>query len=176
MTTEEKRESLKALLDASAGEGEMFELLALSGGEITPEIEERLQKLALAIPQKVDAYRNFQRNLSARLENLTNHITELTRLKKSLSLVSDRADRYLFDQMKNHGLSILEGNTTKYRIVPCAKRTVIDDESKIPAKYKTIVQTEVIDKATLKEDLEAGSTVEGAHLEGGESLRSYTKV
>lgn len=47
---------------------------------------------------------------------------------------------------------------------------VIDDESKIPAKY-WIAQEPKLDKASIKELLKGGISCEFAHLEQGESLR-----
>lgn len=170
------RETLKSLLDASQGEGEIFELLALSNGVITPEIEEKLERVAVAIPAKVDSYRNFQALLSARLDFITNKIAELTRIKKSLGALSERADEYVFTQMKTHGLRELEGNESKFKIVSCAKRTVITDEKLIPHQFKTIVTTETIDKLKLKSAIEDGEIIPGAELQGGETLRCYPKL
>lgn len=170
------KETLKSLLDAAQGEGEVFEMIALSGGEITEDIENRLAAMAVALPAKVDAYYLFQQNLSARLETITKQITELTALKKSLSDVASRADNYLMFELKNRDMTEIKGNNHRFKITTCPKRTVVVDASQIPAKFKTVVTTENINKVAIKDAILSGETVPGAELEGGETLRCYRNL
>lgn len=170
------KETLKSLLEASQGEGEIFELLALSGGEITQEIEERMEDISIALPAKVDRYYLFLENLESRMQKLTEHIEDLKKLKSSLEGVSERTSAFMMSQMISNGLTSLAGNSYRFRVSQCPMRTVIDDENLVAAKFKIIKTIQTIDKASVKLAIEAGESVAGAHLDGGECLKRYRNL
>lgn len=165
-------ETLRSLLDAARSEHTIFQLIAENGGEITPELDEQLKRIEL-LPEKVDGYQAFFDSCDARYEMLGMQIERLARLRKAIDGVRTRLWNYLEISMRNHQLQELRGNLNKFKFVKCAKRTVVDDEKKIPAKYLVTEVLQKVDKTMLKKDLEAGVAVDGAHLEGGDALRQF---
>jgi hypothetical protein len=59
--------------------------------------------------------------------------------------------------ISNHQLRLVVRNN------PC--KVVFDDEDSIPAQFKEVVSTIKISKSAIGEQLKAGETVTGAHLE-----------
>lgn len=173
---EETKETLRSLLDAKQTESTIFDLIAENGGEISPELDHQLQRIEVSLPQKIDGYYLFQQALENRAEWLGKQIAMMQKLQRGLMDAQTRVASYMEREMRARGLTELLGNSVKFKLVRSAKRTVIEDEGKIPSKYLVVKTVQSIDKTMLKKDLEAGASVEGAHLEGGEYLRAYLRT
>jgi len=165
------KETLSGLLDAAAGEHQVFEKIALAGGEITPEIEVELEILSNSLATKIDSYRNFTCLVQSRIVTIAEEVHALKKLQVGLCTLVDKMNEYLICQMKSRGLTELKGNKWRYVLSTCAKRTIITDETAVPAKFKTVITTEKVDKSAVKDAIVAGEEVPGAHLEGGDTIR-----
>ncbi len=66
----------------------------------------------------------------------------------------------------------IRGKSFRFSVSPSKGKLVIDDESKL-GDYKREVKELVLDKDRVKQDLELGVPVEGAHIEKGYTLRKY---
>lgn len=172
----EQKETLRSLLDAKKTESMIFDLIEEAGGEISETLDRQLQKIEVELPQKIDGYFYFQQALESRQQWLQKQIDMMQRLQRGLMQAQERVSEYMEREMRARGLTELMGETVRFKLQKAAKRTVIDDEAKIPAKYFVIKTTKQVDKTMLKKDLEAGAPVEGAHLEDSEYLRAYLRT
>lgn len=168
-------ETLRSLLDAARSEHTIFQLIAENGGEITPELDEQLKRIEL-LPAKIDGYKNFFDMCEIRMQMLDMQADRLVKLKKGIAVLEARVKKYMELAMRERGLQEIKGEWHRFKFVKCAKRTVIDDEKKIPAKYLVTEVLQKVDKVELKKDLEAGVAIDGAHLEGGETLKDYANT
>lgn len=174
MTERTRKHSLGDLLDAQNYAGEMLELLNLSGGEITPEIETRMAEITQALPAKVDSFYLFLEDCDWKIKQLKANAEFSTRRAKAIENIAQQAKEYFKERMEFHHLTELKGHDYKYRLFTCPKRLVIEDETKIPEEF--FVVTKELDRSKLKDALLEGKEVSGAHLEGGTALRGYSNL
>lgn len=74
------------------------------------------------------------------------------------------------EAMKGLNVKRIETETGSFTIRNNTPSVIVDDMEIIPAKYKTIVQTEKIEKNEIKKAIKNGEEVAGVHLESSESL------
>lgn len=168
-------ETLSALLEAKRSEAKLFELIADNGGELSPELDHQLARIEVGLPKKVDGYKYFMDMLDASAAQLQTRITQMEKQLAGVTFARNRIEEHLEEAMHIHGLTELKGHDFRFKIVACPRRTVIDDESKVPPKYLITSIKTTVDKAALKKDLESGNPelAAAAHLEGGTTLRCY---
>lgn len=74
------------------------------------------------------------------------------------------------EAMKGLNVKRIETETGSFTIRNNTPSVIVDDKEIIPAKYKTIVQNEKIEKNEIKKAIKNGEEVAGVHLESSESL------
>ena len=166
--------TLPQRLQACEDEAEFLKLyqqLACANGEITQELEQRVEQAQKELAVKVDGYKRFQDYLKHKITKEEESIQQSQRFKKSLERMLKGSRDYMLANMKFHEVKELLGEEFKFIIVGTSPRTIIHDEQAVPAKYKKIVQEVVIDKNAIKEDIASGQQVPGAHLEGGQTVK-----
>ena len=109
--------------------------------------------------------------LREKLNSIKAKLKSLIRLKNLLAFV-DRMRETLKLVLTQFPNSEIKGEHAYFKLVRSGKKLVIDDESRLPSKYKITVSEVVPDKELIKSNLEDGITVEGAHLEDIIQLRS----
>jgi hypothetical protein len=144
-----------------------------NGGEITAEIEEKLNSLNLSVSQKIDAYYIVNQHLEARSEFFKRLEDQAKKARKSIETHQDSLKSRITKSMLELGQKELSGDSVRYVMTPCKPKLVIDDESKLPGEYTMVVTTTEPDKEKIKQTLELFGDVPGARLEGGFSLRTY---
>ena len=146
-----------------------MDTLAENQGELTPELEARMDEALQEIVSKQDGYikvldmleaseaqaRKWRDYMADRLRIIDNH---KTRLKTAL-----------IQHLQRIGIREMQGELGKVRLMKTVKVGSVD-EALLPAKYKQIIQETRIDKRRLLEDLKAGP-VEGAEIEEVEYLK-----
>lgn len=74
------------------------------------------------------------------------------------------------EAMKGLNVKRIETETGSFTIRNNTPSVIVDNKEIIPAKYKTIVQNEKIEKNEIKKAIKNGEEVAGVHLETSESL------
>lgn len=142
--------------------------LIQSGGEITPDIDIAMRALA----EDVDSTAMTLDRIEAAVSYWKKERDKASAVARGLERLSERLETTIKGEMRAKELTEMLGETTRFKLSPCPKRLVIDDERLDPS-YKIQVTTLMPDKERIKRALESGETVIGAELTGGVSLRTY---
>lgn len=162
--------SLTELLNESS---EIEKILADSGGELTPELEQRISNIDVNLPTKIDSYDYLIKRMANAAEFYKQRAQLFTKFSKSCDAISKRIKDSLKFKMINNGLTEISGIEVRFNLRNNKKTVFISDESAIPAKYKILITTEKVDLDKVKDDLEAGIHVPGADLLQSKSILSY---
>ena len=154
------------LIVARAAELEIA--LIQSGGEITPDIDIAMRALA----EDVDSTAMTLDRAESAASYWKEQAKRASAIAKGLERLQERLEATIKGMMQEKGLNELTGDSVRFKLAPCAKRLVIDEE-KLDGAFRMQVVTMIPDKGRIKEELEAGATIAGASLEGGVSLRQY---
>lgn len=147
--------------------------LVESAGEITDETCKSLLVLEDNLPRKVDGYQYLVKDFEVESEKFKAKADEYSRLAKSF----DNYSKQLKERLKLACIAMnvkeLVGNEYKWKLVSSKPCIVIDDETKVPGKYKKIIQEIKIDKEMIHEDIKQGAVIEGLHCEPSSHVRAY---
>ncbi len=140
---------------------ELFE----AGGELTDELEKRLDGSTLDFKAKVENIGKWVLNLSSREEALDKELTRLTARKRAIENLQKRLKEYVKTCMEMTGTNKLEYTAMTIAIQKNPAAVEIQDEKSIPAKFLTIIpEQKVVDKKAVLAALKAGESVSGAVL------------
>lgn len=152
----------------------LAQILVEKGGEITQELENKINSLTLETAEKVDqtvwVIKNFE-DAEKRLKE------EKIAFDKAMKIASNAIDSIKFrikDIMKTSELTEIEGKTKSFKLSN-SKPSLIIDETKLNDDYFIEVVSHVPNKDKIKADLELGITVDGAYLQDTKSLRITIK-
>ena len=163
----------KSLITIASESAEIEKALIECDGELTEDLEKRLEVKDLELPQKVDNYIHIIKRLELSREHYASLAKELANIAKS----HDLAEKHLKEKIKLAaeimGTDELKGNQYRFKIQRAQGSVIIEDESKIPGDFQIIEQITKIDKKGIAEKLKRGESVEGAQLEPSISLRIY---
>ena len=122
--------SLFALTTEAA---QIEDMLWESGGEITPELEERMNDNDVALKAKTDSYGALIHKFGSTEDMIDAEIKRLTALKK----VAQNAETKLKDRVKHsmeqNGMTKLDGAFTKFSLRK-SEKTITDDEKLVTSK------------------------------------------
>ena len=141
-----------------------------------PEIDEQtiadtLEAIDGEIEQKAEATAIIMQELTAEAEKLKAEEQRLAKRRKSLESNVEAIKGRLYNAMKLVDKPKFKTALFSFSIQKNPPRLVVDDESKVPARY-LIEQPLKVDTAALKADLmQSGAELSWAHIEQGESLR-----
>lgn len=157
------KESLAHLL------AEIDDLLTVSEGEITPEIEAHFKAITL----KVDKCAMFESYAQSRISYLKYQADQFKKAADQMQNMVDRFRDHLLFQIASRGEN-LEGDLFTISMRKNPPALVVEDLNQIPPEYFE-TKTEVsVKKAELKYALKLGP-VPGARLEQGASLKIQPK-
>ena len=131
-------------------------------------LDDKVNEISMALDEKVENIACYIKNLNADIEALKNEKKILEQRAKTKTNQMEYLKRYLstFMQMNN----VPKFETPKCKVsFRKSSSVVIDDETKIPRKYKTIVKETNIDKTELKKYLQEHECV-GAHIEEKQNI------
>lgn len=138
-------------------------------GELTPELESELSLVEGNLEVKVDQYCALLERLETETELWSKRKAECDSVLKRLAAVSSR----LKDNLKGASQALcrprLDGHFNKVSVSPSKGRLIIEDN--LDPAYTKVVQSVEPDKERIREALENGQTVVGAHIEPGLTLR-----
>lgn len=153
------------LYDLSAELATINDEIIDAQGEITEELETRLDTMNLALDKKAEGIGRWMLNLTGRQDSLDQEIARLTARKKAAKNLQGRLKEYVRDCMARAGKTKFEFNTFTFRVQKNPASLEILLEPAIPAKYLTIIpEQRVVDKKAVLDDLKKGIEVDGARL------------
>ena len=140
-------------------------------GEITPELEELMAINDANLTEKAGQYRNAIMNNKADIEAAKAEIKRLQAFVKGKERANDNMSQRMDDALKLRGLTELKldggvGGRYSYR---SSRQVVVDDESIIPDTLCTFKRE--VSKTAIKDAIEAGEDVAGAHIEDKQNLQ-----
>ena len=139
------------------------------------EVDAALNALDGEIEDKVSGGIAVIQELKHRAAAIDAEIKRLSQMKKTTEARIEHIKQYYFDNLTSIGKTKIWTDRGTMTIAKSGGKRplVIDDEDLIPFDFKQIVSTTVIDKDTIREALERGVEVDGAHL--GERTK-YLKI
>lgn len=148
-----------------------IETAAAEGRDLV-EFEQQMLQINLNDPHSVEAFNFLSISLENRAEFYKKEAEEFLSIAKKLSSLSKKHSEFLKNIMADSDKKEIRGKSFRFTISPSKGKLVIDDESKL-TEYTREVKEIVLDKDRVKQDLELGVPVEGAHIESGFTLRKY---
>lgn len=149
---------------------EISRLLLESEGELSPELEARLDVNAKNLVQKLDGYNYILDELDGQVARWKRRRDACSGIAKRFESQIERMRERIKLAMKEMGKPEIAGSYCKFQVRNSRPKLVIDDEAKIPESYKMVVTTTVVDKERVTSALKDGFTVQGAHLEENGAL------
>lgn len=134
--------------------------------ELTEEEKNEIGvQLTEALKTKSNNIVGYYQEEKVLLEGIDAEIKRLQDYKKSVSNRIDRYKTYVKDNMQVLGLNKIETELGTISIAKSPISVEIVDEDKIPAEYKTIVQTIKVDKKAISDNFKStGELIEGVNI------------
>lgn len=152
----------------------MNKLLALvESGEFTLEdIADTIEGEELALGDKFDGMMSLVRNLEGQASTLGDEVKRLGDRKKSFENQAKNLKNYILQCLQAAQLKNFKTERNTLTVRKGSVSVVIDNENLLPDELVDVVTTVAPDKKKIKEKIEAGEEVKGAHLEiGPETLQ-----
>jgi hypothetical protein len=125
-------------------------------------IRDTLEGMAGAMEVKTTSLVGFAERLDAFAAVIKKRAAEMSKRQKALEARAERIRAFVFNAMKLAQMKVIETPEFKLRVKAGVSKVVIDAESQIPPEYKRFPDPPApeIDKAKIKEVLEAGAKAE----------------
>ena len=129
----------RSLFQLTAEQREIEEILWENGGELTPELEERMNSNSEAMAIKADSYSVLIRRFDSASDAIAKEIKRLTALKKTADSAVKKLKGNVERCMTDNGISVLEGSMTRFSFKKNPPSIQVDEE-KILSPYMKQVQ------------------------------------
>ena len=133
-------------------------------GEVDVDIAASLANVQGSFEEKAIATATVSRMLGNTVEEVSNEIDRLKRLKAHLEREDGRVKEYLKKAMELTGTEKVQGISASISFRQ-SEQTVIDNEEELPEEYITVKTTYTPNKTAIKAAIKAGKDVPGAHVE-----------
>jgi len=150
----------------------LWQLIEQNEGELDATLEAWLTEVETNLLTKVDSYKFCLDELKAESERIRQEAQSLYNAARSIDRIRDALNERIKMVMLAMGSDSLTGTTYRFKLSNGTKRLVIDPEQ-IPENFKIIKTTYEIDKERVRDSLESGNQLPGAHLEESHQLRVY---
>lgn len=114
--------------------------------------------------RKVDNVNRFFSHLESQIELAEKEIKRIKALQTGFVNAHARLEQYIIRGMQARNLRKMEGDTSRLTLRENTPALEVDDETAVPEKFKTIIETVKIDKMAVKAAIKSGEDVAGAHL------------
>ena len=142
---------------------QLAEELLDNGGELTPELSEKLAITEEQLQNKSVAYSFVIKQMDADIDTIDAEIKRLQNAKKQ----REKASEYLKERIK-HAMQLFSVNEIKTPLVKInfrkSETVEVDDVNKLPAPYKVVKVTEQADKAAIKAAIKDGVELPGCSI------------
>lgn len=142
--------------------------IEMNDGEVTDEIQARIDLLAENFEEKAIAYGYVIKQYEGEESLIDAEIKRLQDLKKKSAKVSDYLKERISAAMAEFGIEKVESPTLKLSFRK-SESVEVYDESKLNQKYFNYKPT--VDKTTIKADLKEGIDVPGARIVSKQNLQ-----
>lgn len=159
---------MNTLYVISTGLRTILKQIADCDGEITPEQEEMLSITQQELEAKGVNYAFAIRELDSTVDAIDAEIERLKKLREKPKALSVKLREKITDAMLDFGVEKIEAPTINLSFRK-SKETVIDDESKLPDDCFEVKK--VLSKTKVKELINAGVVVVGAHIKENKTLQ-----
>ena len=143
------------------------EQLIESGGELSPELQDKLAMTREELATKAANYGFVILKNQSEAAIIDAEIKRLKAIKDSLDNATDKIKEAISNAMIQYDLTEVKAPTIKLSFR--ASESVEVDESKLAQKYFNYKPT--VDKTTIKADLKAGIEVDGARIVSKQNLQ-----
>lgn len=147
--------------------GELLDSI-IEQNAMTPEQQLFLADTMQQSIEKRDRLGQFLARVEAEEEIIRNEEKRLAARRRNFERIRETLVAFLKLQLENWGVLKVEGREFTFAIRKNPPKVIIDKEEDIPAEF--ITYNPVIDKASIKDRLQDGQEVSGAHLEQGTRL------
>ena len=155
---------------------ELYSQVEENGGEITPEIEEKLNITQENFTNKLENYTRFVKVLEGDIALMDSEIERINKLKQTRQNLVNRLELSMLNALKLFGNKDPKKDIWRFDLITFKLSTrqsqsvEILDETVIDNRYKTIKTTESISKTLIKEAISDGQAVNGAVIKINHSL------
>ena len=144
------------------------QLVAMEGGEITPEYEKLELEVQALLRDKVDSctgWLDMERNNIEAAKTRIKSLQEYTKVKENKI---NRFENFIKSCLSRSDKKTYQGNFTEIKFRKPTKVVIIDNEDLIPMQFQKVETVITVKKAEIKKVLQKGEIVEGAHLKTNE--------
>lgn len=138
--------------------------LVESGGELTLDLEKRLDETNLTFNEKVESIGKWVRNIGGHKDMLDAEIVRLQARKSGAEALEKRLKDYVLTCMQQAGKTKMEYGLFSITIAKNPPNVGIVEGDLIPARFITIKTETVINKTEIIDALKAGEKIPGARL------------
>ena len=136
-----------------------------AGGELTVDLEAELDRVQMAMTEKIEHLGRWVANLGAREDVLDIEIDRLRAKRDQQTRLRDRLKEYVKTSMEHAGCAKLEYDLFTVRVQKNPPSLDILDATKIPARFLTIIPaTTEPNRKAIVEALKQHESVEGTQL------------
>lgn len=160
----------QSLASIAAEAMELSRMLVECGGELTPELEARLDFNSQSLVEKVDAYVAIEDQLEIQAAHWKRKADACAAISKRFGTYIERLRGRVKFVMKEMNVTELKGQDYRYKIRKSPPKLIVTDETKVPADFKMVIQTTVLDKDRIKDALKEGFEIPGAMIEENGAL------
>lgn len=153
-------------------EGDWDELMALAEEDPTFGLADTIEGMEGTLEAKRQAVGYYMENLQATAKARREAAARMLDSAKTMERRHETLTRYLIDSMRKHNITEIACPEWTMKLQRNPEKVVIDDENAIPMRLqRTVPEKYEPDKKAIKQALQGGETVEGAHLERGWRLK-----
>jgi len=150
------------------------EEIAEAGGELTPEIEEKLDALEGAFEEKAENIALMVRNLEATSSAVKEEEKRIRTYRRSLERQASGLKDYLLFFLRRQGVERVEGTRARIRRQANSRPSIrwLGDPESAPEAFRR-VRVDVDTQAAYEELKSGGELPEGFEVERGEHVRIF---
>ncbi|OKP25445.1 siphovirus Gp157 family protein [Serratia liquefaciens] len=154
---------------ALAADYAKFQELIETSEDLTPEmIADTLEGIEGALGDKLDVAFTYVRNLEGLAKTVDEEVKRLTERKRSFENRAKSIRKYVLACLLASGQDSLKTTTNTFTARKGVASVVIDNADLLPDELVTVQTLVAPDKKAIKEAIENGVDVKGAHIEIGE--------
>lgn len=154
---------------ALAADYAKFQELIETSDDLTPEmIADTLEGIEGALGDKLDGAFTYVRNLEGLAKTVDEEVKRLTERKRSFENRAKSIRKYVLACLLASGQDSLKTTTNTFTARKGVASVVIDNADLLPDELVTVQTLVAPDKKAIKEAMENGVDVKGAHIEIGE--------
>ena len=164
----------QSLFEIVAENHQLMSDVMANGGEVTEEIEKKLEALGTELVGKVDNYVELMGRLDSEIEHFKKKEMEMKNAKISIQNLQKKLKDNVLMAMDDMEKTEVQGDTFRIMISKTAGKTEYV-EKEIPDQYFNEIIEKKLNKKMIDEELKMGLDIPGVYHQPGRSIRKYTR-